>query len=201
MQGLVVVLGSHLEKEDEEEDGGHAEEEGDETAAQDHDDEAALYPLNQPAPDLVPDVVFDPTPDVVLDLHPTEPTVPTFEIKPAPKPPPAQDDEVFALNVAALSEDLVHFDVRTAQQLVDELMSADADVEFRHVAGSSHLAECAALFTNGRAAGTLMRQDADGNKLEDGDGNYIGHGDEGTHDHAEEEEYDCGDGDAGRGSS
>ena len=39
--GLVVVLGSHLEKEDEEEDGGHAEEEGDETAAQDHDDEGA----------------------------------------------------------------------------------------------------------------------------------------------------------------
>jgi hypothetical protein len=31
--GLVVFFVSHLEKEDEEEDGGHAEEEGDETAA------------------------------------------------------------------------------------------------------------------------------------------------------------------------
>ena len=113
-----------------------------------------------------------PADDEIIALPPQdELLLPPIDNSPVVKPKP---EPVEALNVAGASADLVHFDVRTADALVDELMSADADVEFRNVRGSAHLAACAALFTNGHAAGTLMRKDPTTGALErDADGRYV----------------------------
>ena len=46
----------------------------------------------------------------------------------------------------------------TGAQLVEELFSADADLQFRNVRGSSHLDRCAALFANGHLRGFRSRR-------------------------------------------
>ena len=62
----------------------------------------------------------------------------------------------------------------TGAQLVEELLSADADLEFRNVRGSSHLDRCAALFANGHAAGVSFEKDpATGALAVDANGDYM----------------------------
>ena len=62
----------------------------------------------------------------------------------------------------------------TGAQLVEELLSADADLEFRNVRGSSHLDQCAALFANGHAAGVSFEKDpATGALAVDANGDYM----------------------------
>ena len=74
----------------------------------------------------------------------------------------------------APTDDVIRFQNGTAEQLIEELMSTNSDVEFRNVVGSAHLADCAAVFTNGRAAGRLMKKNATTHEpLKDGNGDYV----------------------------
>ena len=56
------------------------------------------------------------------------------------------------------TDDLLGFQNRTVEQLIDKLMSSSSDVEFHNVNGSTNLADCDTLSTYGRAAVRLVKK-------------------------------------------
>ncbi len=81
--------------------------------------------------------------------------------KPTPKPPTHP------------SIDLMQFQSATASELIANLISTSGDIEIRQIASSSHIMQCAALFSQGHKLGTLYKKGPDNELLKDSSGNYI----------------------------
>jgi hypothetical protein len=67
----------------------------------------------------------------------------------------------------------MQFQSTTAADLVANIISATGDVEIRQIVSSSHITECAALYTHGHTLGYLYQKGPDYELLKDSNGKYI----------------------------
>jgi hypothetical protein len=68
---------------------------------------------------------------------------------------------------------IMQFQYVPASTLVSNLISATGDIEIQQIVSSSHITECAALYSQGYQLGTLFKKGADNELLKDASGNYI----------------------------
>lgn len=71
------------------------------------------------------------------------------------------------------SMDLMQFQSTTASNLIANLLSNHGDIEIRQIASSSHITQCAALFSQGHKLGYLYQKGPDNELLKDATGKYI----------------------------
>jgi hypothetical protein len=69
--------------------------------------------------------------------------------------------------------DLMQFQSTTASELIANLISTNSNIEIRQIAFSSHIMQCAALFSQGCKLGMLYKKGPDNKLLKDASGNYI----------------------------
>jgi hypothetical protein len=68
---------------------------------------------------------------------------------------------------------IIQFQSVPASTLVNNLISATGDIEINSIVASSHITECAALYTKGHQLGTLFKKGPNNELLKDANGNYI----------------------------
>ena len=68
---------------------------------------------------------------------------------------------------------ILQFQYVPASELVSNLISTSGDIEIQSIVSSSHITECAALYTQGHMLGNLFKKGPNNELLKDASGNYV----------------------------